>query len=320
MDEKNIVKQILIEIEKHKNIIILRHVIPDGDAYGSQWGLKKLIELNWPEKNVKISGKTNHKLDYLGVQLDNISDEEFKNSLVIVTDTANKERIDEPRWKLGKKVIKIDHHPNREPYGDIILVKDDYCSCCEIIGELIMENNLKINQEIAKVLYHGIVTDSMRFLLRFPKPRTFRVAAFLLEQGFDLQELYQVMYQKNEKDLSFISYIYKNYQKTKNGVAYLMVDYETLKLMEFDNDSAAYDNISLLGNIEGILIWAFFFETKDKIIRAELRTNKLTINHIAEKHNGGGHKTSCGTIINNFNEAKVIINELDKIALNNNKI
>lgn len=314
----NEIKLILEEIVNNKKIIILRHVLPDGDAYGFQFGLKRLIDLNWPGKDVKISGKPNNDLDYIAKGFDNISDIEFSKSLVIVGDTANTARIDDERWIKGKKIIKIDHHPNREPYGDIMYVRDDFCSVCEVLTEIILDNNLKIDKEIAKLLYHGIVTDSDRFLVRFPKPRTLKLAAFLLEQNFNLEKLYKEMYSKTSDELNFIAYVYNNFKISDAGVAYLFLNKKILSKLKISADKAAYDYVKLLGNIKGSSISAFFCEYQNGEIRCELRSDGLIINEVAEKFGGGGHRTSAGIKIFDFNKATEIIDCLDKVIIENN--
>ena len=52
-------------------------------------------------------------------RLDEIPDETIQGALVIVCDTANEARIDDQRYHNGRKLIKIDHHPNEDPYGDL---------------------------------------------------------------------------------------------------------------------------------------------------------------------------------------------------------
>ena len=47
---------ILNEIKKYNRIIIHRHNKPDGDALGSQIGLKHIIKENLPEKEVYVVG------------------------------------------------------------------------------------------------------------------------------------------------------------------------------------------------------------------------------------------------------------------------
>ena len=45
------------------------------------------------------------------------------------------ERICDKRYSLGDKLIKIDHHPNEDPYGDLLWVDTNASSCSEMIYE-----------------------------------------------------------------------------------------------------------------------------------------------------------------------------------------
>ncbi len=49
-----------------------------------------------------------------------VEDVFYQGALVIVTDTANSPRISDQRYQLAEKLIKIDHHPNDDPYGDLV--------------------------------------------------------------------------------------------------------------------------------------------------------------------------------------------------------
>ncbi|ATZ17397.1 bifunctional oligoribonuclease and PAP phosphatase NrnA [Williamsoniiplasma luminosum] len=307
-----LIKEIFNEIKKHEKIIILRHKLPDGDAYGFQFGLKRIINLNWPDKIVKISGLPNPRLDYVGTEFDEIKDSEFAESLVIVGDTANTARIDDERWSLGKKVIKIDHHPNREPFGDLIYVRDDFCAASEILADMIRSENLKIDAEAAKIIFHGIVTDSGRFLVRFPKPRTFELAGWLLQQGFNLEALYHDLYERPIEEVRFTSYVYDNFKTSPNGVAHIYLPKEKLKEFNLSAFRAAYDYSTLLADIQNVPVWVIFAQLEDGTIRAELRSSGVTINHVAEQNGGGGHKTSCGIQFKDLTMMDVVIDQLDQ--------
>src|SRR5690606_18318780 len=113
--------QIIDTIKQYETIIIHRHVRPDPDAYGSQLGLKYILQHNYPEKRILAAGEHDETMDFLGTP-DLVEDKDYAGSLVIVTDTANTERVDDQRYLNGEKVIKIDHHPNDDAYGDILLV------------------------------------------------------------------------------------------------------------------------------------------------------------------------------------------------------
>ncbi len=105
--------QIIETIKQYDTIIIHRHVRPDPDAYGSQGGLAEVLKASFPNKTIYTVGQEERSLQYLR-RLDEISDDTYNGALVIVTDTANQERICDQRYLSGDKLIKIDHHQNED--------------------------------------------------------------------------------------------------------------------------------------------------------------------------------------------------------------
>src|SRR5690625_3118515 len=156
-------KQSIINyIKKFDRIIIHRHVRPDPDAYGSQAGLKEIIQTSFPDKEVSIVGEEDPYLHFL-VRMDEISDEDYKDALVIVCDTANTSRISDERYTLAKSLIKIDHHPNDDPYGDVLWIDTNASSTSEMIYKLYLEakaDGFQMNDEAARLIYAGIVGDT----------------------------------------------------------------------------------------------------------------------------------------------------------------
>jgi len=88
-----ICQKIVNKIKEYNKIICLRHADADGDAYGSAMGLTQLIKDNFPQKQVFTDGKNNESLSFLGKN-DQLAEKDYHQSLVIICDTANKERID----------------------------------------------------------------------------------------------------------------------------------------------------------------------------------------------------------------------------------
>lgn len=103
-------EKIINKIKEFDRIIIHRHQNADPDALGSQGGLAEVIKAAFPKKSVKVVGKDVKGLKWILTE-DEVSDEEYADALVIVTDTANTPRIDDERYDKGKCLIKIDHHP-----------------------------------------------------------------------------------------------------------------------------------------------------------------------------------------------------------------
>ena len=309
-------QQIIKKIEEFDTIIIHRHVIPDGDAYGSSFGLAELIRTSFPEKKVYVVGEELDYLKYVGTT-DKIEDSVYEGSLVIITDTSNAARISDVRWKLGAFKIKIDHHPFSDEYADIEWIDTSYTSTCEMITSLLIENNLEINDNGARCLFNGIVSDTGRFLFRGVSEQTFRYASELLKYNFDMVELYSKMYTQSKELARFKGYAVCNFEETAHGVGYLKLTDELLQSLNV-NELAASANVNTLANIEGIKIWAFFVENAEgNDIRVNLRSSGAAVNEIAKKYGGGGHVQAAGARVMDWETVDAMIADLDELAQNN---
>src|SRR5690625_4247334 len=152
------IKKIIQTIKVYETFIIHRHVRPDPDALGSQAGLKEIIKKSFPDKSVYIVGEEDSSLHFL-VRMDQISNKTYDQALVIVCDTANTARISDTRYELGEKIIKIDHHPNVDQYGELRWVDTDASSTSEMIYDFYLQEQnegLMINDEAARLICTGI--------------------------------------------------------------------------------------------------------------------------------------------------------------------
>lgn len=131
-DNFEIKKQILDKIKQYDRIIITRHFRPDGDAIGSTKGLASMLKLSFPQKEVYVLNEdSSDYLAFLGGEDEPIDDEKYADALVIVCDTATTDRISNKKYSLGKEIVKIDHHIDVKPYGDLSWVEDERSSLCE---------------------------------------------------------------------------------------------------------------------------------------------------------------------------------------------
>lgn len=308
---------IIEKIKQYDTIIIHRHVRPDPDAYGSQGGLAEIIRHSFPSKRVYIVGDEDPSLAFLST-MDDIDDETFDQALVIVCDTANQARIADQRYSMGKELIKIDHHPNVDQYGDISWVDTDSSSTSELIYELFLtgkEYGLKCNGKAAKLLYSGIVGDTGRFLFPSTTEKTFRVVSELVTYDFDRTKLYDQMYHTKLHIARFKGYILQNVQVSDNGVSTITITKETLETFGMTAMETS-KLVGILGDIEGVRVWAFFVE-EDEIIRVRLRSNGPVINEIAAKYNGGGHPMASGATIYGWDEKQAVIADLEAVCSSN---
>ncbi|GAB1612649.1 pApA hydrolase Pde2 [Mammaliicoccus lentus] len=293
---------ILNKIKEYETIIIHRHVRPDPDAYGSQLGLKYILEEAFPEKNIYAVGQSEPSLEFIG-ELDNIEDEVYQNALVIICDTANEPRIDDNRFKLGKELIKIDHHPPVDSYGDINYVNTEASSTSEIIYDLNQEWNLnqsEINTKASRVLYLGIVGDTGRFLFDNTTPHTMEVAASLMTKEFNRNEMLNQLSEREPKLLHFQGYILQNFNYDGNGFCYIKITKDILEKFDIlPNEASLF--VNAVADIKDVKAWVFAVD-EGKEIRCRIRSKGIKINHIAAKYNGGGHPNASGASVYSWEE------------------
>ncbi|MDQ6599918.1 bifunctional oligoribonuclease/PAP phosphatase NrnA [Bacillus salipaludis] len=307
-------EKILETIKKYETIIVHRHVRPDPDAYGSQCGLVEMLRASFPEKKIYAVGREEPSLHFMQ-RLDTIEDAVYNGALVIVCDTANTERICDSRYTLGDMLIKIDHHPNEDPYGDLLWVDTSASSCSEMIYDFYLfgkEQGLNMNDKAARLLYGGIVGDTGRFLYPSTTEKTFSHAGELIQYNFSRTELYDKMYELDLNIIKLNGYILQNFELQEYGVASVILTKELLEEFGAKPPEASL-LVSTLGDVKGITAWVFFIEEDDQI-RLRLRSKGPVINGVARKFKGGGHPLAAGASIHSWDEVDLVLNELREVC------
>ncbi|MCC6122911.1 bifunctional oligoribonuclease/PAP phosphatase NrnA [Weissella cibaria] len=302
---------ILAQIKAADTIIIHRHQRPDPDAFGSQFGLAELIKTSFPEKQVHVVGKQVPSMTWMG-EMEQIPDSLYDDALVIVTDTANSPRVDDRRFDYGKVLVKIDHHPNDEPYGDYTWVIEGASSTSAMIFAFYkeFEDELTLSDAGASYLYAGIVGDTGRFLYA-TKSETMQVVADLMRFDFDWFKINQQMDTISVEAARASGYVYNNMVTTDNGFNYIILTNEVVENFNLGDFGTAFI-VPLLGKINTVKAWAVFEQQDDGFFRVRLRSRNTVINEIAKRHGGGGHKFASGAFAKDIDEVHEIIREADE--------
>ncbi|BBC56806.1 bifunctional oligoribonuclease/PAP phosphatase NrnA [Streptococcus mutans] len=304
-------KTILAKIKAYDTIIIHRHMKPDPDALGSQVGLKEMITSNFPQKTVKVTGYNEPSLSWLA-QMDDVSDKDYEGALVIVVDTANRPRIDDQRYLNGNFLIKIDHHPDEDHYGDLSYVDTKASSASEIITDFALQNQLKLSDQAARLLYAGILGDTGRFLYPATTSKTFIIASELLKYDFDFAALARQMDSFPYKIAKLQAYVFENLEIDKNGAARIILSQKILKKFNL-TDAETSAIVSSPGKIDTVQVWAIFVEQADGHYRVRLRSKSTVINEVAKRHAGGGHPLASGANSYSLTENEDIYQELKNL-------
>lgn len=306
---------ILQAVKAYNKIIIHRHNRPDGDAMGSQLGLKHLILENFPEKTVYAVGDEPGYFGFMeGAQMDTIADSEYAGALAIILDSASRHLISDDRYGMAEKTARIDHHIFCEKIADIEVVETSFESCCGMIAEFAYESGLRLNPLAAKSLYTGMVTDSGRFRYDGTTARTFRLASFLMEQNFDTNELFRNLYADDFSAKQLKAKFILKIQFSPKNVAYIYTTAEEFKELNTDTFTVSRAMVNTMADIRGVDIWVNFTET-EKGVLCELRSSKYNINPIAVKYGGGGHQKASGATVADRETAMAMLQDLDDMMV-----
>ena len=311
---KQLFNEIINKIEKYEKVIIVRHIRPDGDCVGASLGLREILRDTYPLKEIYVIAKDfAENLNYLAKEDEEKPIDFYTDALCIAVDTGNLDRISNELYKKCNEIIKIDHHPNVEPYGNFNWVEDERSSVCEMIALFakVMEERLVLSNKAAELLYMGIVTDSGRFKFSSATGDTMRIAGYLLDKKFDVETMYAHLYLKDFTSYKLESDVYKKMKISKNGVAYVYIP-KSMQDKYGISSSEASLMVSSLDSIKGSLIWLAFIDNPDGTIRVRLRSRFLDINDIAIKYYGGGHGRASGATVYSVKELKCLVNDCDK--------
>ena len=292
-------KKIYKKIKKYNKIVLARHIGPDPDALGSTLGLKEAILNTFPEKEVYVVGNPAARHKYMG-ELDKYTSDMSKDSLLIVLDVPDLKRIDGVNPNDFEYVIKIDHHPFVDKFADI---------------ELIKNTRLKPNRKCAENLYIGVVADTERFLHSYTSTKTFDLVSYIIkETDLEFTKLYENMYLRSLDDLKFECYVLEHLILTENGFGYLKIDQDILDKYGIDAATAT-NKVNNLTYIDKMYAWALFvYDKQNENIRVSIRSRGPIINETAAKYNGGGHVFASGARLKDFDEADLLINDLDLVC------
>lgn len=310
--------QIWDKIQQYDRIAIFRHQSPDFDALGSQIGLTYFLREHFPNKEIYMVGEnhvtmTPRMYPVMDTPDDAWFEEEF---LAICVDTGNTARISDSRFQKAEFIIKMDHHPNVEPYGAINLVCDELAAAAELITSFLFSTGLSIPRNAATMLYSGIVGDSGRFLFSSTTPHTFAISEELLKTGFSMsRDVYQKMYRKQIEDLRITAYVLGNFKVTPGGVAYYILPQDVLDDLHITVERGK-ENLGLFSNIEEIACWcSITADQKKGTWKVSIRSKEVPINQVAAQFRGGGHAQASGATLESLDELPALLEALDQQIL-----
>ena len=139
------------------------------------------------------------------------------------------------------------------------------------------------------------------------------MAAFLREQPFDTNELYNHLYAMDYEQVRLRAQFALKIRFTPHHVAYIYTTQEEKEQYHADDFAISRGMVNVMSDISGVHIWVNFTES-DKGVLCELRSDRVNINPIAVSFGGGGHQKASGATVADRETAMEMLESLDKLA------
>lgn len=302
-------------VEAHETIVIHRHKNPDGDALGSQLGLKRLLQENYPGKRVYAVGDPAGRYAFMeGSAMDEIPDEAYRGALAVLLDASSAELISDGRYVLADARARIDHHLFLGQLVETEVIDSSFESASGLIAACAEECGWRLSPESATLLYTGMVTDSGRFRYDCTTARTLRLAARLLEQNIDTNALYRSLYAVDFEQMQLRARFALKIRFTAHNVAYIYTTREEMQTYGASDFSISRGMVNVMADITGVHVWVNFTEAENGGVLCELRSDSVNVNPVAVAFGGGGHQKASGATVADRETALKMLDALDKLA------
>lgn len=300
-------KQIYNQIQEAKNILLVPHMNPDGDALGSLTAFMQFLRsigkshnafcaTAIPE-NLKIMPNAEHINTANAVWNDNYD-------LIIVFDSGDIRRagIAEHIANSAKKpmIINIDHHATNENFGDHNMIMIDNSSTAEVLYHFFKYNDIPIDATMATCLLAGLITDTDFFTNGATSIKSLEITSTLILIGGNIKFIKELIFKNKTIDLLKVYGLILSRLKKHKEIDLIysyITQKDTQKYTVSDNSMDEVTNF--MNNISDIKACLIFRELADGKIKCSFRTTRhdVDVSLIAKHFGGGGHKKAAGCAI-----------------------
>ena len=298
-----------------RNVVILSHTNPDGDALGSSLAWAEALRRQGHKVTCVVPTRFPYYLEWMtGVDeiliykseesQPKVAEAVSAADLIFCLDFHSLSRLDAPLSEViaankSAKRILIDHHLNPPAEFDLMFSHPESSSTSYLIYCLIVAlwGEESVTAQQAEVLYVGMMTDTGNFSFSHLTPELYRSLAVLCATGINIPQIYNNVYNSfTEGRARLFGYTINRKMKTlrKGTVAYMSLTEDEMRRFWFQQgDSEGFVNYPL--TIKKMRMSAIFVEHKD-FIRVSLRSRgDVDVNLFANRYfNGGGHKNAAG--------------------------
>jgi len=296
--------QALRFIKKYNKFIIVIHEKPDGDCIGA--GLALLLALKQMNKSGEIIllDKLPEKYKFLPLadKINEIKDikkffknRKFQGLIFVDCGSLNLSGIEKKDIK-NLPTLNIDHHPTNEAFGDINYIESAKAATSEILYDCFCDWKIKIDKNIATLLFAGIFTDTGGFQHSNTTLSVLEKVSELIKRGVKVERLSKrLLNTRSIASLKILGLALKRtvYNKKYNIVYSIICENDKKRYGATDEDLEGI--INMISSSPDVAATLLLYETKEGI-KGSLRTEKdeIDVSALAKALGGGGHKKASG--------------------------
>lgn len=295
-------KKILEKVNGAKSVAISGHIRPDGDCVGSCMGLYLYLTKELPNADVDVFLEKPSDVFQCIHGVERIKDaSQFQDRVydVFIALDCSKDRLGEAEaiFDRAKQTINIDHHISNSGCGDVNYLRADASSASELVYELL--DGEKIDAEIAKALYIGIIHDTGVFQYSNTSPATLTAASDLIKYGFNFPEIIEeTFYEKTYAQNQILgralleSVLFMDGRCIVAVISKDMMDFYGVTGKDLDGI------INQMRNTKGVECAIFLYELDEQEYKVSMRSGgRINVSAIAQFFGGGGHVRAAGCTV-----------------------
>lgn len=295
-------------INKAKNILLITHDRPDGDALSSICAMAEYLELKQKPYTMYCNNAPPIQYEFLPhvekiiYEKSKLNINDFDYLIILDCGQMNRTKLTDEITSIKKSavIIEFDHHPKVDDYANIELRLPELSSTCEVLYNFFKINQVKINKNIANCLLTGIMTDTGNLLFEITTDKTIKIASELLIYGARLPRILENTWRN--KSLSGMQIWGLAMRRLKVNKKYNFA-YTVLTREELENSKISDEELEgfpgFLSNLKGVNALLVLRELDNGKLKGSLRTAhpKIDISHLAKELGGGGHPRASAFVL-----------------------
>ena len=288
-------------INEAASILLVAHNRPDPDTVGSNSAfhehlvaLGKKVDIacydSFPEALIPLGKK-----EFLHPK--NLSLDEY--DAVFALDSVDRGfHLFRHTLREDPVVVLMDHHPDIELHGDVVMIDKDYSSTSELLYLYLKHANARITKRMATYLLAGLVFDTGGFKHSKVSPRVMEIASVLMQKGAPLEKVSQIIFA--HQNIGALKLWGKAIEKarlyTENGMLVTAVTEDEIAECEATPDDI-YQVVSILSTVPDAKFTLVLSQRDAGTVRGSLRSmdhHNIDVSQIAHQFGGGGHHLASG--------------------------